>query len=734
MKRNEYNYFDETQNFQEYQKIDYIKNPNNKEIYSPNSEVLISNEYGEDKLKKRSSIKKDTSAIRKLVQKVTETASSIAGGIAATATVAVTSIILFTSIVINPPKIELLNLDVGYDYVSYNLYIDEMNESMEYYSIVSNNDDSYEFELTEGENKTTVYNLKHGLEYELSVIGIGNEDGEVVKYYNKKFYTNIENNNIIVKWIVEGQVVEEDEIEYGEEPIYNGATPTKKSENEISYTFLQWNKTIEANGDITYIAEFESSVRIYKVKWIVEGIVVEEDEIEYGEEPIYNGVTPVKEMTLDEEYEFIGWDKEVTIVTEDTVYVAVFNTIIHEYVASYNQLEASNVQINYNNESYYRLFFNTRYSSTDERLGYRIILTDVDTNEQYIYEGTDTIGIINVPKIVETVSITYESYGIYNEQEKIYDTVIMNDLLTFINNEVEFSDSIDLIANHMYQLSMVINSTSLNTETNNTVTLLITYDDSSTDEIILNDVAINDEIYFNVLVPTYCRSFIIEYTVDVLDASGVNETVITGSKEFKLTSNYKFISLMVDNNESGKANFLFIYHMTDESTTIAVKNKNTNNIVTMDEGYNEISIEIDNSVTENTLSYYISDLDGNAIGVQTDVVVSTSEVSGEYNFDYVNPNDAIVTYNSDNTMNIYLDTVFETEDSSLGYIVRYNDFESGVIYEMEYNESKAYLENVPISNYGIVYYVYKTINGIHYQLSSIFVSGGIEVSYGTNYS
>ena len=310
----------------------------------------------------------------------------------------------------------------------------------------------------------------------------------------------------------------------------------------------------------------------------------------------------------------------------------------------------------------------------------------------------------------------------------------MNDLLTFINNEVELSDSIDLIANHMYQLSMVINSTSLNTETNNTVTLLITYDDSSTDEIILNDVAINDEIYFNVLVPTYCRSFIIEYTVDVLDASGVNERVITGSKEFKLTSNYKFISLMVDNNESGQANFLFIYHMTDESTTIAVKNKNTNKIVTMDEGYNEISIEIDNSVSENTLSYYISDLDGNAIGVQTDVVVNTSEVSGEYNFDYVNPNDAIVTYNSDDTMNIYLDTVFETEDSSLGYIVRYNDFESGVIYEMEYNESKAYLENVPISNYGIVYYVYKTINGIHYQLSSIFVSGGIEVSYGTNYS
>ena len=179
------------------------------------------------------------------------------------------------------------------------------------------------------------------------------------------------------------------------------------------------------------------------------------------------------------------------------------------------------------------------------------------------------------------MSITYESYGIYNEQEKIYDTVTMDDLLTFINNEVEFSDSIDLIANHMYQLSMVINSTSLNTETNNAVTLLITYDDSSTDEIILNDVAINDEIYFNVLVPTYCRSFIIEYTVDVLDASGVNERVITGSKEFKLTSNYKFISLMVDNNESGKANFLFIYHMTDESTTIAVKNKNTNNIVTM---------------------------------------------------------------------------------------------------------------------------------------------------------
>ena len=434
-------------------------------------------------------------------------------------------------------------------------------------------------------------------------------------------------------------------------------------------------------------------------------------------------------MTVDERYEFISWDKEIKAITEDTTYTAVFNTIKHEYTATYNQLNASDIIINYDNQNYYTLTFNTRFNNnSDDSLSYRIILKDTNTYKTYTYEGKDSVATINVETSVTSLSITYESVGTYNGNTKIFESIVMPELLEFSVISVEFDDNLILSATDEYQLTYNIKSDFADQEVYKSLTLLVKYNDSTTKEIIIEDIHVNVENIIKVSVPEYCSSFTIDYELDLLGANGHNPRVISGSKDYVLENNFELVRVHADTKDYQNARFIFKYHFIDQATTIAIKDSATNSIMTKYEGEDYIETSLDVSSPQQEFTYYLSDLNGTAKGNETSVTVNTSNVTGVYNFNYVNPGDAIVTFNEDGTMNIYLNTVFETEESNICYLVRYTNFNDGTIYEVKYTESIAYIENIPFDNYGIEYFVYKTIDGIDYQLQSIAVSGGIEIT------
>ena len=223
VKNSEFNVFDEYQRTNEninFQAIQY--SVTSAETYIQKDEVLRTNEENLlNNSNKNISSKTETSIVKKLIQKVTEATSSLIGNIALTATIAVTSIVIFSSVLIKAPNIELLDLIAGYDYVSYNIYIDETSEDMDYYVFISNNFENYIYELHEGENLGNVNNLKHNIEYELAVIGIGKSDKQEIKYYKTKFYTTTSVKIISIKWIVEGIIVKEEETEENFNPSYD---------------------------------------------------------------------------------------------------------------------------------------------------------------------------------------------------------------------------------------------------------------------------------------------------------------------------------------------------------------------------------------------------------------------------------------------------------------------------------------------------------------------------------
>lgn len=129
-----------------------------------------------------------------------------------------------------------------------------------------------------------------------------------------------------VKWYnYDGTLLETDtDVPYGTKPTYNGATPTKPSDDYYNYGFAGWSPSINEGiqGDKNFTAQFAQTDRYYTVRWVnasaeqgVEGALLETDEVKFNTQPDYNGATP-KHPKQDTDpalnYDFIGWSAKVT--------------------------------------------------------------------------------------------------------------------------------------------------------------------------------------------------------------------------------------------------------------------------------------------------------------------------------------------------------------------------------------------------------------------------------------
>ena len=131
----------------------------------------------------------------------------------------------------------------------------------------------------------------------------------------------------------DGETLQSGEYAYGATPAYSGETPVKPATSQYTYTFTGWDPEIaEVTADATYTAVYTATVNKYTITWIIDG-VEETEEYEYGATPAH--VDPEKEADAQYTYTFTGWDPEVTAVTGNATYTAVFEATLNKYTVKF---------------------------------------------------------------------------------------------------------------------------------------------------------------------------------------------------------------------------------------------------------------------------------------------------------------------------------------------------------------------------------------------------------------
>ena len=152
-------------------------------------------------------------------------------------------------------------------------------------------------------------------------------------------------NKYDVTWKNEdGTVLKTDSVAYGTTPEYKGEIPTKKADEKNSYVFDGWTPKVSAvTGDATYTAKFKAVINTYTVTWTDEdGTELEKDEnVPYGTKPTFDGKEPTKKADAQYTYTFSGWTPEVSEVTGDVTYKAVYKATVNKYTVTWKDADGN---------------------------------------------------------------------------------------------------------------------------------------------------------------------------------------------------------------------------------------------------------------------------------------------------------------------------------------------------------------------------------------------------------
>ena len=214
-------------------------------------------------------------------------------------------------------------------------------------------------------------------------------------------------NQYTYKFIVDGKVISENTMDYGSTISYPN-DPIKEGNDEIGYKFIGWDKddTI-LTSNIEFNAVFESAKKEYNYKFIVNGKVIKEETLEYGSTISYPS-DPIIESTKEYTYNFIGWDKNDTVLTSNIEFNAVFESVKNKYTYKFIDEDGSIIK--------------------EELVDYGSmpVLPDEPSKDGYKFVGWD--------KEVKAVTGDIEYYAVYEEIEVV--TSLENMVVSILGDSI----------------------------------------------------------------------------------------------------------------------------------------------------------------------------------------------------------------------------------------------------------------------------------------------------------
>ncbi len=185
--------------------------------------------------------------------------------------------------------------------------------------------------VKKGESTTLNTPSKDGHTFNGWYMGTELIDGSAGFKENTELVAKFTINTYTYKFIVEGNVIKETSATYGSS-IVLPENPTKDATVENTYTFKGWDNTATTLlKDEVFNAVFESSTNQYTYKFVdTDGTVLKEATADYGTEIVAPN-DPLKEGNAEFSYTFAGWDKDVTILTEDVTFTATYTETKNQY-------------------------------------------------------------------------------------------------------------------------------------------------------------------------------------------------------------------------------------------------------------------------------------------------------------------------------------------------------------------------------------------------------------------
>ncbi len=211
--------------------------------------------------------------------------------------------------------------------------------------------------------------------------------------------------------------------QYGIVPAFQG-TPVKNSTAQYEYAFVRWSPTVvSVNGDATYTAVYDRSVRSYNVVWKnYDGSILEMYEnVLYGAIPTYNGDTPAKPGTESERFIFSGWSPSVVEVTGNVSYTATYASSDAVYTITWRNSNGSVLKIDRD----------VRYGTTPT-YGEDVPFLPSDSQYEYSFNGW-------IPQIA-AVTDDAEYVALYDRVLRTYTVEWYDDLghLLLTDNDVAY--------------------------------------------------------------------------------------------------------------------------------------------------------------------------------------------------------------------------------------------------------------------------------------------------------
>ena len=125
----------------------------------------------------------------------------------------------------------------------------------------------------------------------------------------------------------DGSILHEAIVKEGGNVTYGGPTPIRLANSEFTYTFDGWDGSLEnITSNCIRIAQYTETYVEYTVKFYnYDNELLYVDTVHYKDGATYDGVPPTKPSTDTHYYTFVGWDKDITCITDSINVKAMFS-------------------------------------------------------------------------------------------------------------------------------------------------------------------------------------------------------------------------------------------------------------------------------------------------------------------------------------------------------------------------------------------------------------------------